>query len=103
MEPTTRVGMTGVQLFWTGVVFLGVTVLAFVGGFGLGNSTGPQGTVLVLVIGLVLSAVTSVGALILSFAGIVSFPALRGRYLMLLVLSVLFSPLLWLGLLTLAL
>lgn len=103
MDLTSRVGMTGAQLFWTGVGFLGFTVLAFAGGFGLGNSLGPQGAVLVLVVGLVLSVITSIGALILSIAGTVAFPALRGRFVILLILSVLFSPLLWLGLLLLAL
>ena len=103
MDLMSRMGMTGAQLFWTGVGFLGFTVLAFAGGFGLGNSLGPRTAVLVLVVGLLLSVITSIGALLLGIAGTVAFPALRGRFVVLLILSVLLSPLLWLGLLILAL
>lgn len=99
----SRVGLSGPQLFWTGVGFLGFTVLAFAGGFLLGNSLGPRTAVTALVTGLVLSVITSVGALILSIAGTVAFPVLRLRFVILLVLSLVFSPLLWLGLLVVAL
>ena len=50
----------------------------------------------ILLVGMVLSVVTSLVTFVMGVAGTVAFPALRGRYVLVLVLSVVFSPLLWL-------
>lgn len=98
MDIKAHRGLSGSQLYWVGLGCLGLTVAAFAGSFTLGNSLDPRGTVLVLVIGLVLSVIASVIAAILGIAGLVAFPSFRGRFIVLLALSLLFSPLLWLGL-----
>lgn len=103
MEIKAHRGLGGSRLFWVGLGCLGLAVTAFAGSFSLGNSLDPQGAVVVLVVGLVISVVASITAAILAIAGLVAFPLLRGRFMMLLVLSLLFSPLLWLGLMAVAL
>lgn len=90
-------GLTGSQLYWVGLGCLGLAVAAFAGSFAMGNSLDPQGAVFVLVIGLVISVIASIIAAVLSIAGLVAFPLLRGRFIILLVLSLVFSPLLWLS------
>ena len=87
---------TGRKLFWSGVVSLVLTVVLFLAGFLLGNSFGPRTAMTVLLGGLILSVVASLTTGVLAVAGTVSFPALRGRFVALLVLAVLCSPLLWL-------
>lgn len=98
MEIKARRGLSGSQLYWVGLGCLGLAVAAFAGSFTLGTSLDPRGAVLVLVIGLVVSVIASIIAAILGIAGLVAFPPLRGRFIVLLVLSLLLSPLLWLGL-----
>ena len=98
MEIKPHRGLTGSQLYWVGLGWLGLAVAAFAGSFAIGNSLDPQGAVFVLVIGLVISIIASIIAAVLSIAGLVAFPLLRGRFIILLVLSLVFSPLLWLGL-----
>lgn len=87
---------TGRKLFWAGVVSLVLTVAFFFGGFALGNSFGPQAAMAVLLGGLILSVIASLTTGVVAVAGTVSFPALRGRFVALLVLAILCSPLLWL-------
>ncbi|MBD2762121.1 hypothetical protein IEE92_06065 [Kocuria sp. cx-116] len=103
MEIKAHRGLSGSRLYWVGLGCLGLTVAAFAGSFSLGNFLDPQGAVVVLVVGLVISVVASITAAILAIAGLVAFPLLRGRFIMLLVVSLLFSPLLWLGLMAVAL
>lgn len=98
MKIKAHTGLSGPRLYWVGLACLGLTLAAFAGSFTLGTSLDPRGAVLVLVIGLVVSVVASIIAAILGIAGLVAFPPLRGRFIVLLVLSLLFSPLLWLGL-----
>lgn len=98
MQIKARRGLSGSRLYRVGLGCLGLAVAAFAGSFTLGNSLDPRGAVFVLVVGLVISVIASVTAAILGIAGLVAFPLLRGRFIILLVLSLLFSPLLWLGL-----
>ncbi|RKQ35203.1 hypothetical protein [Kocuria tytonis] len=92
---------TGRRLFWVGLASVVLTLVFFFGGFLGGNSLGAETAMGVLLGGLVLSVITSLTALVLGVAGIVAFPSLRGRYVLVLVLAVVCSPLLWLLLLAL--
>ncbi|RLY93906.1 hypothetical protein EAE32_01260 [Kocuria tytonicola] len=87
---------TGRKLFWAGGVSLVLTVAFFFGGFALGNSFGPRAAMSVMLTGLVLSVIASLTTGVVAVAGTLSFPALRGRFVALLVLAILCSPLLWL-------
>lgn len=103
MEIKGRKGLTGSQLYWVGLGCLGLAVVAFAGGFSVGNSLDPRGSMFVLVTGLIISVIASIVAAVVSIAGLVAFPLLRGRFSILLVLSVVFSPLLWLALIAITL
>ncbi len=87
---------TGRTLFWVALGCVALTLVFFLGAFLAGNSLAPRGAVAVLVVGLILSVVASLVALILGIAGTVAFPALRGRYVLVLLLAIVTSPLLWL-------
>ena len=87
---------TGRKLFWAGLGCVALTVVLFFGGFLAGNSFSPEFSMGVLLAGLILSAVTSLVAGIIGVAGIVAFPRLRGRFVLVLLLALLCSPLLWL-------
>ncbi|MDO4919096.1 hypothetical protein [Kocuria sp.] len=87
---------TGRVLFWVGAASVVLTVMFFLGGFALGNSFGAQAAMTVLLTGLILSVIASLTSAVIAVAGIVAFPFLRGRFIGLLVLALLCSPLLWL-------
>ena len=87
---------TGRRLFWAGLGCVALTVVLFFGGFLVGNSFSPEFSMGVLLAGLILSAVTSLVAGIIGVAGIVAFPRLRVRFVLVLLLALLCSPLLWL-------
>lgn len=93
---------TGRKLFWAALACAVLTPLLFLGGFATGNGFGPHGAMTVLLVGMVLSVVTSLVAFVMGIAGTVAFPGLRGRYVLVLVLAIVFSPLLWLLLFTLS-
>ncbi len=78
-----------------------LTVGCFLGAFLAGNSFSAQAAMGVLLAGLVLSVIASLVAAVIGVAGVVAFLALRGRYILVLVLAILCSPLLWLVALTL--
>ncbi|MEX5262513.1 MULTISPECIES: hypothetical protein [Kocuria] len=87
-------------LYWFGVGCLLFTVLAFVVAFLGGNSAGPETSMAFFVIGFVAAA--AVGATVtavVALAGAIGFASERVRFLVLLGLSVLCHPLLWLALL----
>ncbi len=87
---------TGRKLFWAAFACAILTPLLFLGGFTTGNGFGSHTAMTILLVGMVLSVVTSLVTFVMGVAGTVAFPALRGRYVLVLVLSVVFSPLLWL-------
>ena len=98
MEMKTQRGLSGPQLYWVGIGCLALAVMAFVSSFSVGNTLDPRGAMFLLVIGLIVSIIASIVAAVLSVAGLVAFAHLRGRFSILLLLSLVFSPLLWLGL-----
>lgn len=98
MEMKTQRGLSGPQLYWVGIGCLALAMAAFASSFTLGNALGPRGAMFVLVSGLIISVIASIVAAVLSVAGLVAFTQLRGRFIILLLLSLVFSPLLWLGL-----
>ncbi|CAL8900460.1 hypothetical protein KVA01_19900 [Kocuria varians] len=83
-------------MFWVALACAVLTPVLLLGGFLTGNGFAPQGAMAVLLTGIVLSVVTSLVAFVMGIAGTVAFPALRGRYVLVLVLAIVFSPLLWL-------
>lgn len=93
---TSARSTTGRRLFWAGLGCVVLTVGCFLGAFLAGNSFSAQVAMGVLLAGLVLSVIASLVAAVIGVAGVVAFPALRGRYILVLVLAILCSPLLWL-------
>lgn len=103
MEFWSQRGLAAPQLYWVGLGCLVLSVGAFLGGFMLGNAQEPRNAMFFVVVGLVASIILSVLAVVLSIAGMVAFAHLRGRFILLLFLCVVFSPLLWLGIVATAL
>ena len=95
-SPISRVTPSG--LYWFGTGCLLVTVLAFLGALLGGGSGGPQTALTVFVVGFVVATVGATVTAVVGLAGVISFPQARIRFLVLLALSVLCHPLLWLGL-----
>lgn len=85
-------------LYWFGVGCLLFTVLAFVVAFLGGNSAGPETSMAFFVIGFVAAAVGATVTAVVALAGAIGFPSARLRFQVLLALSVLCHPLLWLAL-----
>lgn len=90
--------VTPSALYWFGVGCLLFTVVAFVVAFLGGNSGGAQTAMAVFVAGFVAAAVGATVTAVVAIAGMIAFSGARIRFLVLLVLSVLCHPLLWLGL-----
>ncbi|KUG61232.1 hypothetical protein RCG67_01065 [Kocuria sp. CPCC 205292] len=91
--------VTPSALYWFGVGCLLFTVLAFAVAFLGGNSAGTETSMAFFVIGFVAAAVGATVTAVVALAGAVGFAAARVRFLVLLGLSVLCHPLLWLALL----
>ena len=87
---------TGRTLFWVGLGSVVLAVVFFLGAFLAGNSSNPRVAMGVLLVGLVLSVVASLVGGVIGVAGVVAFPSRRGRFVLVLTLAILFSPLLWL-------
>ena len=87
---------TGRTLFWAGLGSVVLAVVLFLGAFLAGNSSNPRVAMGVLLVGLVLSVVASLVGGVIGVAGVVAFPSRRGRFVLVLTLAILFSPLLWL-------
>lgn len=85
-------------LYWFGVGCLLFTVLAFVVAFLGGNSGGAETAMVVFVAGFLAAAVGATVTAVVALAGAIGFRAARVRFLVLLALSVVLHPLLWLGL-----
>lgn len=92
--------VTPAALYWFGVGCLLFTVLAFVVAFLGGNSGGAETAMTVFVVGFVAAAVGATVTAVVALAGAVGFAGARTRFLVLLALSVLCHPLLWLGVLS---
>ena len=92
--------VTPSALYWFGVGCLLFTVLAFLGALLGGGSGGPEAALTVFVVGFVAATVGATVTAVVALAGGISFPHARIRFLVLLALSVLCHPLLWLGLIT---
>ncbi|MEX5269846.1 hypothetical protein [Kocuria sabuli] len=90
--------VTPSALYWFGVGCLLFTVLAFAAAFLGGNSGGAETAMAVFVAGFVAAAVGATVTAVVALAGIVAFASARVRFVVLLALSVLCHPLLWLGL-----
>ena len=91
--------VTPSALYWFGTGCLLFTVLAFVVAFVGGNSGGAGTAMTVFVVGLVTAAVAASVTAVVALAGMIAFSSARIRFLVLLGLSVLLHPLLWLWLL----
>lgn len=85
-------------LYWFGVGCLLFTVLAFVVAFLGGNAGGAETSMAFFVIGFVAAAVGATVTAVVALAGAIGFSSDRVRFLVLLGLSVLCHPLLWLAL-----
>ena len=98
--PSLLSGVTPSALFWFGTGCLVLTVLAFLTALLGGGSGGPQTAITFFVAGFVVATVAATVTAVVALAGAISFPDARIRFLVLLALSVLCHPLLWLGLIT---
>lgn len=92
--------VTPSALYWFGVGCLLFTVLAFVVAFLGGNSGGAGTSMAFFVLGFVAAAVGATVTAVVAIAGAIGFSSARVRFLVLLLLSVLCHPLLWLALIT---
>jgi hypothetical protein len=97
-SPISRVTPSALSWFGTGCLLF--TVLAFLVAILGGGAGGPETALTVFVAGFVVATVAATVTAVVALAGVIAFRHVRIRFLVLLVLSVLCHPLLWLGLLT---